>query len=72
MDTQIHTHYIQWNLYMCIVNILGLLIARCSDYQDILIFQINLYDKVPFRTIIVCVCVFVCVCVCVVYMCVYV
>ena len=28
---------------------------KCSDYQGVLIFQVNLYDKAPFGTITKCV-----------------
>ena len=33
----------------------GHLIHKCPDYQGVLIFQINLYDKVSFETITKCV-----------------
>ena len=29
---------------------------KCSDNQDVLIFQISLYDKAPFGTITKCIC----------------
>ena len=38
---------VQWNL--CIKNTLGL--TECPDYQDVLIFQVSLYDKASFGTI---------------------
>ena len=28
---------------------------KCPDYQDVLIFQVSLYDKAPFGTITKCV-----------------
>ena len=29
--------------------------TKCPDYQDVLIFQINLYDKAPFGVLYKCV-----------------